>query len=1368
MERINGQTPGFRELAKMVLSWITCAKRPLSTSELQHALAVEVGDAEFDEDNLPDIDDMVSVCAGLLTVDEESGIVRLVSSTTQEYFQQTQNHWLPHAEAKITTTCVTYLSFDIFESGICQNEHEFEERLQSNRLYDYAAHNWGHHARNASTSCHGVMEFLRCEAKVEASTQALMATKQYSYHPGYSQHIPKQMTGLHLAAYFGVSKEVNDLLSHGYKPDSHDTYDRTPLSWAAENGHEAVVKLLLETGTEVDSKANDGQTPLSWAAENGREAVVKVLLEKRADVDSKDHWGQTPLSRATENGHETIVKLLLDNGADIEAKTSEGRTPLSRAAENGHEPIVKLLLDNGADIEAKAIDGRTPLLWTATNGHDAVVKLLLDKGAGIESKDQWGQTPLSRAAENGHEPIVKQLLENGADIEAKAIDGRTPLLWASENEHDVVVKFLLKKKFTISSDGSALLDTAVADGNKDVVEHLLTDYFDSVAQGNFNWLLDLKDAGFEAADITTLLLETANTGPWIVFERSDIYALEGEVDVDLHQPSCAHNRQPADKKDGPPFDPVALHLKRDEMQRRVATFCGIAGVVPVKDQQQSLKQVSFAGMRASITYNHEWSESKVEHSEYAESGRSDMVCENAGDDCRKVLTRKYQDSLQAPPYFSSSSRRPTGPTSVFSGSSESTSAPTVFSQLSKPSTNPTVQSAGFPRTNLFGLGRGGLTSTSNSGSLSQQKLISELHKAMQSLTSAAVTLQQTGFCCNQFTILTDCEQRLGPSGEIQVVRLNTIPFGLLMRFATEIAVLERNGISGSGLSGSVSASINIMDKLFRLPFSLLSVDHKLHLCSLTVQVLCLGLMLYSQAHTGKLHPFFITDPLIEVTLQGSSTNQPSIVAQRRALACMGRMIGDEVFVFSMNHSSPQNLQDAGENLYVSATCEEIVDSWGPGHLIAGTGAPYGTRLYGLWIRGGIIKPDLSFISDERLFHWAPELGNSTSQSETFSYWDKILIGTTTVNPVLLSATTEQHEEPTPITANSMLPPVTAERYRELTPITANTTCPLITAESRKESEPYLSRLGTAPDWWSLTEIQGIVTLNPPYCTLQGAFVMTKQSGVPLKRILLDRWIGEDNLSLFEEPWGLQVSLCTGVSRRVPLRALIEEPLFRYIDSLNVDGWETLRAKATSAIRGDLGFTEWSRTLKKDEMQCIRYIFTKLLDLLKDTGFDRSGKHFSVLWPHDSDARFCVKVRPEKDQLWCSMLQDNEWCATFAVTTSLCLETRNHKCRKTSAAKWCGGGLLSTIVCPNLTDSTPASISVIPSTTEWRLQDKKAYWIGKAGGDIWVMVRKQANSVTELEVKRNRFPISSVLWRDRVLRERPDVNFRGEEVFVLYR
>jgi ankyrin repeat protein len=50
--------------------------------ELQHALVVEIGESTLDEDNLPQIEDMVLVCAGLVMVDDESHIIRLVHYTT--------------------------------------------------------------------------------------------------------------------------------------------------------------------------------------------------------------------------------------------------------------------------------------------------------------------------------------------------------------------------------------------------------------------------------------------------------------------------------------------------------------------------------------------------------------------------------------------------------------------------------------------------------------------------------------------------------------------------------------------------------------------------------------------------------------------------------------------------------------------------------------------------------------------------------------------------------------------------------------------------------------------------------------------------------------------------------------------------------------------------------------------------------------------------------------------------------------------------------------------------------------------------------------------------------------------------------------
>ena len=141
MEQINGQIKDQEELSRQVLSWITCAKRQLATIELQHALRVEVSESELGEENFSQIEDIVSVYAGLVIINEESGIIRLVHYTTQEYVERMQRQSFSDTQTNITTICVTYLSFNEFESGICQDDEEFEKRLQLNKLYGYAAHN---------------------------------------------------------------------------------------------------------------------------------------------------------------------------------------------------------------------------------------------------------------------------------------------------------------------------------------------------------------------------------------------------------------------------------------------------------------------------------------------------------------------------------------------------------------------------------------------------------------------------------------------------------------------------------------------------------------------------------------------------------------------------------------------------------------------------------------------------------------------------------------------------------------------------------------------------------------------------------------------------------------------------------------------------------------------------------------------------------------------------------------------------------------------------------------------------------------------------------------------------------------------------
>ncbi|KAH8689310.1 hypothetical protein BGW36DRAFT_70072 [Talaromyces proteolyticus] len=352
MDRINAQSPEHRELARQVLSWITCAKRSLTCSELQHAIAVEMDERELDRENMTDIELIVSVCAGLVIIDEKCEIIRLIHYTTQEYFERTWRAWFPNAHTDITKTCATYLSFDTFESGFSPTHEAFQARLESNILYDYAARNWGHHARISSIEGGKlILDLLENRKKISACSQALMASDGFSRYSRIFNWKAEMITAIHLAAYFGLEKSMTALLDRQHDPNSKDYYGRTPLLWAVEGGHEAIVKLLLEKGADLESKDHEyGRTPLSRAAEGGHEAVVKLLLEKGADLESKDcEYGRTPLSWAVEGGHEVVVKLLLGKGADLESKDQKyGQTPLSWAAASQHEAVVKLLLAKGA------------------------------------------------------------------------------------------------------------------------------------------------------------------------------------------------------------------------------------------------------------------------------------------------------------------------------------------------------------------------------------------------------------------------------------------------------------------------------------------------------------------------------------------------------------------------------------------------------------------------------------------------------------------------------------------------------------------------------------------------------------------------------------------------------------------------------------------------------------------------------------------------------------------------------------------------------------------------------------------------------------------------------------------------------------
>jgi demethoxyubiquinone hydroxylase (CLK1/Coq7/Cat5 family) len=78
LERIERQDEDSKTMAIQVLFWITHAVRSLRVEELQHALAVELDAADLDPEAIIHQDILISVCAGLVFIEEKSHIVRLV------------------------------------------------------------------------------------------------------------------------------------------------------------------------------------------------------------------------------------------------------------------------------------------------------------------------------------------------------------------------------------------------------------------------------------------------------------------------------------------------------------------------------------------------------------------------------------------------------------------------------------------------------------------------------------------------------------------------------------------------------------------------------------------------------------------------------------------------------------------------------------------------------------------------------------------------------------------------------------------------------------------------------------------------------------------------------------------------------------------------------------------------------------------------------------------------------------------------------------------------------------------------------------------------------------------------------------------
>ena len=176
---------------------------------------------------------------------------------------------------------------------------------------------------------------------------------------------------LHAASARGDVKKVRSLLERGmYGVDLQEADGSTALMVAAAFGYSSVVKQLLGSGANLELKDQTGMTALSWCAcAKGREELIPQLMPAGAAA----HAGRKVLKTYDQLG---VTQLLLRQGAEIEALDFGGWSALMVASFYGQPEIATLLVEAGARTDHLSSEGANALDIATQLGHRQVVRII--------------------------------------------------------------------------------------------------------------------------------------------------------------------------------------------------------------------------------------------------------------------------------------------------------------------------------------------------------------------------------------------------------------------------------------------------------------------------------------------------------------------------------------------------------------------------------------------------------------------------------------------------------------------------------------------------------------------------------------------------------------------------------------------------------------------------------------------------------------------------------------------------------------------------------------------------------------------------------------------------------------------------------
>ncbi|KAK5095563.1 hypothetical protein LTR70_003486 [Exophiala xenobiotica] len=415
----------------------------------------------------------------------------------------------------------------------------------------------------------------------------------------------------------------------------------------------------------------------------------------------------------------------------------------------------------------------------------------------------------------------------------------------------------------------------------------------------------------------------------------------------------------------------------------------------------------------------------------------------------------------------------------------------------------------------------------------------------------------------------------------------------------------------------------------------------LHMTALCAQMFSIGLVTFCGGHCSDFYMTRISRTIERFQLRGIVSTGPGIIVEKLGLSCLGDMVQKPVWAFKFDQTpgwttGMRDIVNYGrisrDRHDIEAKISQLLDIWDTTIINDEERAPGRVKLrMGNGFLSRAKRPFFSLVWPGTMLHWSSKDDGVGLPKAYLEDDAKVIVGAITVNP----------------------------------------DCLLSRQDCENALAGSLIDLGSQPGQWRQhTRTTGVVAglaggaMAPATMAFNHSITQLWCPPVFKKGSAMQQWNENPSppLTILNEPWGLEFSLCTGVARRVPLRALLDTTVITYLQcripnlSLNTDVIERIRQassdEAATKIYNDVAKTD------EEQFKALQLAVKHLVGALQWSRLDATKKNLLLWWPEPfraTDRGIKLDESWYNKGSWIRILEDTETCAMFGLATSRCLE-----------------------------------------------------------------------------------------------------------------